>query len=147
MARRGDPIDARFLDRISKIIVKRSPRRALVTGRKSRFADRGSRTWLISVKQLSDDAFPGEARSVERGMAAAEQQRQHRRSDVSWIRVAGKSTFRQKAKAGDSVIQIWTAEGSKRPRVLKHSAILHVQKTKPWTRFYLEEDVGILSKI
>ncbi len=145
MVRRADPIDARFLDRISKIIVKRSPRPVHVAGRKSRFADRGSRTWLISVKQLPDDAFPDETRSVERGTAAAEQKRQHRRSEVGWIRFAGKSTFRQKAKEGDSVIQIWTAKGSKRPRVLKHSAILHVQKTKPWTRVYLEEDARLRS--
>jgi hypothetical protein len=134
-------IDDRFLDRIGKIVVKRS-RGPRAGRRKPTFADRGRRTWLVRVNELADDAFPQEARAVEKGLADAQRKHRNHRSDVGWIRVAGNSSFRQKARAGDTVIQIWKDLGSKRVRVLKNTAICHPQRTRKWARFYLEEIVG-----
>lgn len=145
MTRRARKIDEEFLERISTIEVRR-PLRRRATAHPKRFSERGSRTWLIGVHELKDGAFPAEESRAERGLRLAEEQRRRPRSSVAWVRFGGNSRFRQNAKAGDSVIQIWTAVGGKRPRVLRPSAVLRVQKEAKCTRFYVEESPTIYDR-
>ncbi len=135
MSRAAQVIDDRFLCRIEQIEVKRSPRR---TRAARTFADRGSRTWLVSVSEVAPDDFPDEEQQVEQGTKKAQRLLKGKRSEVSWVRFTGNSRFRRTARAGDAVIRIWKARGSKRPRALAHSPILWVQRELNWTRFYVE---------
>lgn len=139
MARRADVIDGAFLDRVSRIpVTRRFSLVAKTRGFRPVMVERGHRTWLVSVEELRDDAFPDEEKIRERGSRAASKNLRNRRSDVSWIRFVGKSRFRDEAEEGDSVIQIYTPLGAKRSRVLRHSWILRAQEEPTCKRFYVE---------
>jgi hypothetical protein len=140
MTRHASRIDESFLCRISRITVRRPMGRGLREGerRTRRISERGNRTWLVAVAELKDDAFPEEQRACDRGLREAEKRVQKQRSTVGWLRFTGKSRFRHEARAGDSVIQIYTQLGRKRPQVIRHSPILKVQREPNCTRLYVE---------
>lgn len=140
MTKLAEIVDERFLRRILKIVVSR---RGMVAERQRKYsrriADRGSSTWIVSVKEQKETAFPDEQRVAERGLVLAERRRRDRRNPVTWIRFAGRSAFRSHAIAGDSVIMIYTPRGTKRPRILRPQPILRAQDEESCRRFYVEE--------
>lgn len=143
MAEQAEEVDARFLDRISDIVVVRKPR--AVHARKTvqrKTRRRGSRTWLVTVFPLKDGAFPDEQVSAEKGTMAAMKRRRNQRSDTSWIRYSDQSRFRREARDGDSVIQIWNERRTKRATVLWPVPIVYVQRTPRYSRIHVEDRPG-----
>jgi hypothetical protein len=137
MVRRARRIDEKFLSRIERIKVDRMRTISHATAR-GRITDRGNRTWIAAVKELKEGAFPEEDSLVRRAIVKAALRKKDASSEVTWIRMLGNSSFRNIAKEGDSVLQIYTSLGSMRPRVFRSSPILDVQRRPTWTRFYVE---------
>ncbi len=95
-------------------------------------------TWLISAEEFSDDAFPEEATRAEKGLESAEHLKTMPHSIVWWLRLTGSSAFTTQAQPGDSLFCIWTALGTKRPRVYRRGRILQAQPEANCKRFYVE---------
>ena len=133
----SDEIDSDFIRRIAKIRV----RRARGPGRKrTRSATRlGNRVWVVSVQQLPEDSFPKEQPFVEKGEKKAETLIADKDATVSWIRCTGKSRFRNVARPGDIVLQIWKSLSGKRTTVFAPCPIVFRQDVAHWTRFYVAE--------
>ena len=133
----AEPIDERFLKRITKLEV--SPRRAFVKRNNGeRFVVPKHCTWLIGVRELVRDR-PEEQAAIEAGSEIAKTRLTNRTSEPSPLRWTGRSRFRSEAKQGDTVIQIYTALGTKRPKVYRHAPILHRQDEPTCTRFFVED--------
>ena len=60
-------------------------------------------------------------------------------STVNWLRFTTTSRFKNEARPGENVIQIWRDARQKTPSVVyKHCLILHRQEEPKCTRFYVE---------
>jgi len=132
------PVDSRFIDRIRDIPVVR--RRPSAKGRTPSVKVKPNSTWLVGVRSLDEDAFPSESQQASAGLELAEQHKVRSSSAVNWLRYAGNSSFRRKAREGDLVIQIWAESGRKIPTaVYRPESILYRQDEQTCTRFYIEE--------
>ena len=140
LSRESTLIGRAFLDRIRSLPVSRVRRGGQRRNRPTVLGKAPSRTWMINVTQLDEERFPEEATAVAAGMKTAERRRARQTADVAWIRWTGPSRFRELAREGDTVIQIWKTDRSKPPRaVYPHAPILLRQVESACTRFYLEE--------
>lgn len=136
----AEVIDARFLARVLKIKVKRSGGAAVGTAKRKPVKIRKSAAWIIGVHEFDDDKYPEEQEAAEAGEEIAKEGLTRESSDVSWIRWTGNSRFCTQAREGDTVIQLWSPNGSKRPEaVYRHAPILRRQNEKSCTRFYVED--------
>ncbi len=134
------PVDRRFIQRISAIEVERKSHGSIHPRKPVQVKTRDSRTWIVSVAPLDEDRYQDEQDLARKGMEKAETRKKNRHSDVTWIRMTGKSGFTTEAREGDSVIQIWTnAKRTRVKAVYPHSTILARQKEPRCTRFYVEE--------
>jgi len=129
-------IDKDFIARILKIKVKRRHK----IGRRSRRSTTrfGHRVWIVSVKELKEDAYPDEKRFAETAESKARDMI-GKNGGISWIRFTGKSRFRLFARAGDVVIQIWESLSGKRISVIEPIPVVLRQNANHWTRFYLDQ--------
>jgi hypothetical protein len=135
-AKKIDPV---FLDRILKIKVNVQPHFKGKQTKPKQVKIPKHRTWVLGVHELIKD-YPAEQEFIESGTAAAEGNVTKASSDVSWIRWTGNSRFRSEAKEGDTVIQIWSAHGSKTSSaVYRHAPILHRQVEDTCSRFFVED--------
>jgi hypothetical protein len=135
----AQPVDEAFINRISDIEV--APRISLGSRRQTtaRITIPRHQSWIIGVHALVRD-FPDEEPAIESGNTVASGKVQRESSDVSWLRWTGKSRFRNEAKPGDSVIQIWSPRRRETPElVYRHAPILHRQDEATCTRFFIEE--------
>lgn len=140
LAQQADEIDDRFLARILKIKVKRSGGAAAMPTKRKPVKVRKTAAWIVGVHELDDDKHPEEQEAAEAGEEIAKEGLTRESSDVSWIRWTGNSQFRAEAKEGDTIIQIWSVDGSKRPQaVFRHAPILRRQDEPKCTRFYVEK--------
>jgi hypothetical protein len=101
----------------------------------------GSRLWIVRVHEIESDRYANEEEYVDR---AAEKLRRITGDDTIepvWIRWTGHSRFRREARAGDTVVELWSAHKGKRIAVQPPSAILLRQDTQKWTRFYCDPTV------
>ena len=111
--------------------------------------DSSPQTWLVGVKERADD--PREKEFVEQGTKEALKHRHRRSSNVPWLRFTGPSNFRKSARAGDSIVEIFTALNAKRPtEVYKHAPILWRQeeegkRTRLFTEYYSDAERHALS--
>jgi hypothetical protein len=108
----ADEIDDDFIGRIRKIPVSRRGGRPGKKPPPIKLSPH--QTWVLGVKELIRE-FPDEADAIAEGEAIAGAARTRKGSTVGWIRWTGRSAFRERARPGDSVIQIWTKHGAKRP--------------------------------
>lgn len=126
-----------FLLRILRIKVQKARRRGRV--RRGKAPKFGSNVWLVSVRQLRDDAFPKEQPIVDKAEKKAAALVAEKDSTISWIRWTGRSGFRSEAHPGDVVIQVWESLSGKRKTVFPAYPIVLRQDVDHWTRFYLSE--------
>src|ERR1039457_5451406 len=122
-------VDSTFLKRIRRI-----PVTTHLSGAKSivRSLPKGYRrrlTWLIGVHDIEEPTDPAELRRIEKGTDKAERRVSDERSDTAWISMPRRGSWTSKAKDGDSVVLIDRGSESSNPeRVIRHTAILLVQK-------------------
>ena len=135
----SNEIDKKFLDRILKIRVKINPIPGGKSARPRKVKIPKHRTWIVGVHELVND-FPAEHEAIDRGITTAEEKVTRSSSAVSWIRWTGNFRFRIEAKEGDTVIQIWSRNGAKKPSaVYRHAPILLRQDEDICTRFFVED--------
>src|SRR5689334_12733753 len=123
---RALPIDGRFLRHIRSLPVERRPWRFSGAPRRpaARPKDAPPQAWLLGIPELPEDSFPEEEQFVEEGEKEALKHAHRKSSDALWLRFTGPNRFRKSAKAGDSVILIWTPLKKKRPSaVYRHTPI------------------------
>lgn len=126
-------LDEDEIEKLGDLPVLRHPRRVRP---KKIVRDSGTLYWVASVEsveRIRDEEIP----YVEKGEKMARERAESEKSEISWMRFSGKSAFRQKAKPGDIVLEIFR-EG-KRAYVTEPRPILYRQDQGKWTRFYLEE--------
>jgi phosphatidylserine/phosphatidylglycerophosphate/cardiolipin synthase-like enzyme len=138
LKKQGTVIDQAFVKRVLRIKVKRIVRRGRPSAHQ-RVKVPKHRTWILGVHEVVRE-FPEEEAAIEKGNAIAERNLTQESSETSWIRWTGNSRFRREAKRGDSVIQIWSPHGAKKPAaVIRHAPIVHRQDEKTCTRFFVED--------
>src|SRR5262249_3183096 len=101
-----------------------------------------SRVWFIATQDLSEKVIKAEQAFEAAGTEEAEKHLKSKGYEVCSLRWSGMSRFRSEAKAGDLVIEVYTAKRGKTKRkyveVYPAVPILHRQDGENWTRFYLE---------
>ena len=130
-------VDEPFLRRIAKIPV--TPRRGGGGGIRKALPELGSRCWLVSVKELDEEAFPEEQALVADAEEHIREESGNSELSPEFLRFTDRSRFRKEAKAGDTVIQIWSKRNSDRVSVYPPTALLFRQDERSWTRFYIDE--------
>jgi hypothetical protein len=132
----AEEIDDVFIERIRKIPVTRTGGGA---GKKvAKVKLEAHQTWVVGIEELIKE-FPDDANDIAKGEAIAGEACTRKSSTVEWIRWASKSRFRERARPGDSIIQIWTEHGAKRPSaVYRHTPILHRREGIGCTLFFIE---------
>jgi len=98
--------------------------------------DSGTSYWVasvVSMKKVREEEIP----YVEEGEKIAKERAESEESEIGWIRFSGNSVFRQKAKPGDVVLEIF--RDGRRTYVTEPRPILYRQDHGKWVRFYLEE--------
>lgn len=137
LSKQGTKIDQPFVDRISKIPVRR---RKVSKGasRKVRVKSiQTPRTWLAGLRPTVTTASE---ESVAQGRKVAEKRLKDESSDIFEIYVKGESKFRKDAKRGDLAVVIWTpAKKSKPDCVYRHARILNRKEVDGYTVVYVEE--------
>lgn len=135
LLRKAQRIDPRFITRILTIDVaspQRRPQRRPKIGRLEH------RTWIASVRE-SPEVPEEDQPAIEAGMDEVRRTLQRADCEPAWIRCAGNSRFCREARIGDSVIQIFHAAGSTRPRVYPPSNIRILERNRRRALFFLEE--------
>lgn len=135
----AEPIDEAFLKRVGKIVVIARARGRSKQAKPTQVRVAKHRTWIIGVHELVKE-FANEQEAIDEGTSKAEEKVSKSSSGVSWIRWTGNSRFKAEAKEGDTVIQIWSHNGSKRAfSVYRHAPILLRQEEDRCTRFFIED--------
>lgn len=138
LVKRSQRIDDAFLSRILAIEVKMTGRpisRAKINGVKVPT----HRTWIVGVYELTRED-PREQKAIETGEAIAQKRATTDTSDLASLRFTGTSRFRQEAKQGDTVIQLWSHHRGELPHsIYRHAPILHRQDEETCTRFFVEQ--------
>ena len=122
-------VDSQFIARISKIKVQK--RKGAGPSQKGwpKVGNLGTRTWIVGIHEIAQDAFPNETDLAEEGSELAAFELSNRNHDVNWLRFTGKrSKLINIAAKGDSVIQIWTPLGQKAVQVFAAAPILRRQR-------------------
>lgn len=104
LANDADEVDIRFIEHLCTLTVRKPKPPPLVRPPNSL-----QRVWLLGVRELDDDAFPGEKRAAAAGSERAEKLTEAG-EEVEWIRYprgSTKSKFIKEAKNGDRIIEIW----------------------------------------
>jgi len=97
-------------------------------------------TWLVSVYETDTDDAVDDPVLIEAGAAKAGELAEYGDSDTTWIRFAGRSRFRESAKAGDLVVQLWSDQRDTKAKWAYFPCpIRWIQQEERCTRFYLEE--------
>jgi hypothetical protein len=133
----SEEIDGDFLRRILKIRVRRARRHG--PRRKGLPTQFGKKVWLVSVRQVPEDAFPKEQKFADKAEKRAKALVADKDATISWIRWTGKGRFRSVARPGDRVVQIWKSLSGKRTTVFAPCPIALRQDVAHWTRFYMSE--------
>lgn len=104
----------------------------------------GNRTWIVGERELVRKPRPEEQRRIDRAEGFLSSRVP--KKNIEWIRWRGKGKFMRECKQGDSVIQVWRSSRAKRPSVaLRATPVLLKQKTKRWTRFYIQKAASEIS--
>lgn len=141
----SEEIDDVFLQRILKLKVR--PARRSGPRRKGQPPPFGNKVWLISIHEVAEDSFSKEQPFVENAEKKASSLVAEKDASISWIRLTGKTRFRDVARPGDRVIRIRKSLSGKRVTVLSPCPIVYRQDVAHWTRFYVsdQEDLESLS--
>lgn len=105
----------------------------------------GNRTWIIRTYRLNPERYKAEEPFVETAEKEVRKKLHDPDAEISWIRWAGKSTFRSLARAGDTIIEMTSERKGNRVTVSTPAAILKRQDNEKWTRFYYETQEDSLS--
>lgn len=138
-------LGAKDINRLCKIKVNRRGGRQLGrrTKRKAKIDKLGNNTWLIGLRGLVREPSPQEQRLIDSAITKIRKQTEAEDDDIGWMKWGTRGRFVRECRAGDNVIQIWRSSHAKRPSaVLRSTPILLKQRTKGWTRFYLEDPTG-----
>lgn len=132
----GNPIDAKFVDRVLKLSVSKrikSPNRS-----KTYSIETDVNCWLISlytpkreVPKIEgyDDAYEVALSNIS-----------NKDSDAYSIRIKGRSKLKNEIKPGDLVIQIWNPNKAKKPRaVYRHAPVVNVVRDANTATVFIEE--------
>jgi hypothetical protein len=143
LVRQSDALTTSEITRLCQIKVVRrggQQRGGLKIRRRPKVSSLGNRTWLIGVRELVREPAPSEQKLIQQAVKTLRRRMAQPDYEADWIRWSGRSRFIRDCREGDSVVQIWTSHGAKRPsKVLSITPVLLKQKTPKWTRFYLGE--------
>jgi len=134
-------VDEEFLAHIHNLKVNRGKPRTLQKRRRQKRL--GARFWIVRVHEIDSDRYADEQEYVDQ---AADELRQITGDDAIepvWIRWTGNSRFRREARAGDTVVELWSKRNGKHITVQPPSAILLRQDEQKWTRFYCDPRVDL----
>lgn len=129
-------IGPRFLARILKIKVVR--RQGVRAPRRVRHKQLGSRWWVVRVRELESDRYQDEEKYVAHATPEVRQIAGDDSLEPEWLRFTGTSRFRNEARPGDTVVQLWAGKDGKRITVWPPVALLLRQDRQHWTRFYYD---------
>lgn len=145
LIRQSDDLDEPRIAQLCRIkVVRRGGRAGLGRGKRSmKIAPLGGRTWLVGVRELVRDPPPDEQRLIDRAVKALGAREGSRDEDIDWVKFGRRGLLPRQCREGDSLIRIWRSRGAKRPSVvLRIAPVLLKQRSKRWTRFYLDEAAG-----
>jgi hypothetical protein len=132
-------IDAKFIDRINKIVVVKGSRAAKSSVRTTPKGHRDAVTWLLGVHDIEEPTNPEELKRIEAGSAKAEELFSNPKSSASWIRYGLKSAA-AKVLQGDNLVIIRRSSPKTEPkRVFPHSDVLLVQPEPNCIRIFYED--------
>lgn len=111
--------------------------------RKVRIKKLGNRTWIVGVRELEQDPKREEQRLIDHATRGLQERLDRADDDFSWIRWGVRGRFPRDCRPGDLLIQIVRSGKAKRPSaVIRAVPVLLKQRTKRWTRFYLDDPSG-----
>jgi len=134
----AEGIDSAFIERILKIRVKR--RRPISAPGRRKPKILGSRFWIVRVYPIESDRYQNEEKYIERATEKLREITGNKNIEPDWIRWTGKARFRKDAKAGDTIVQLWSNRNGKQVTVYPPTAILFRQDKDKWTRFYCDPE-------
>jgi hypothetical protein len=130
------------LEKLCKIKVIRRGGRPLggKKNRKTKIAPLGNRIWFLGVRDEDREPNKEEQKIIDRAQARLRRRFDEKRDDFNWIKCGVRGRFERSCKEGDSIIQVWRSSHAKRPgRAVRATPVLLKQKSKRWTRFYVED--------
>lgn len=134
-------VDDVFLARALKLkVTRRKPRGSQKRKKQKRL---GSRFWIVRVYEIDSDRYENEEGYVDQATERLREITGDETIEPSWIRWTGNSRFRKEARAGDTVVELWSTRRGKRIAVQPPSAILLRQDKQHWTRFYCDPSVDL----
>jgi len=129
-------VDDEFLANALKIKVTARKSRGLQKRKKQKKF--GSRFWIVRVYELNSDRYEDEETYVDKAKDKLREMTGDETIEPSWIRWTGHSRFRKEARAGDTIVELWSTREGKHIMVQPPSAILLRQDRQHWTRFYCD---------
>ena len=135
----GDPVDDAFISRIINLPVEKLPL-SIPFNKSIKNVDVASRTWLVGLHEIEPSAV--EHPLIKEEELVAKSYASDEDSEVSWIRMRGKSLFRREAQKGDVIICIWSASPKSKPYGVYHHAPILLREDDPdtnSTRFWIED--------
>jgi hypothetical protein len=96
------------------------------------------------VRELVNDPPADEQRMIDK----ASDELELPEDDLEWIKWPNRGQFVRECREGDLLIEIWRSSKAKRPSIVYRAApVLLRQRTKRWTRFYLQTRTGRYSEM
>ena len=132
LAAHAVPISAKFLDRISKIPIKKTGfARGAHAGRKLPTYKRDPVTWLLGVHSIDDPKDPAEIKRIEKGVERAGEFLSNPKSAVSWIRYGKRYRVAKEAGRKDNIVMIWSETYKGPPALVYHHAPVLLNQPEP----------------
>jgi hypothetical protein len=100
----------------------------------------------VRIYEINSDRYAKEEEYVDQATVKLRQITGDDSIDPVWIRFTGSSRFRREARAGDTVVELWSTQKGKQISVQPPAAILFRQDKQYWTRFYYDPTVELPEK-
>jgi len=139
LAFQAESLDEQNLRKLLNLKVRKS--RQTNRGRKRTVSAGGNTVWIVSVKDLNEDAFADEENYVRQAEKAIDHLNPN--AEPTWMRFVGKLRFRDRAQNGDTLIVLRRKKSHLTPyEVSPPASLLLRQDRSQWTRFYYDSDLS-----
>lgn len=134
----AEQIDRTFIERVLKFRVKRAKPIPALHRRKRKSL--GSRFWIVRVHEIESDRYQNEQKYIDQATEKLRAMTGDEEMEPDWIRWTGKVRFRKDARAGDTIVQLWSTPKGNQVTVYPPTPILFRQDRQNWTRFYCDTE-------
>ena len=134
----AEQIDKPFIERVLKFRVKRATHIPALHRRKRKSL--GSRFWIVRVHEIESDRYQNEQKYIDQATEKLRAMTGDEEMEPDWIRWTGKVRFRKDARAGDTIVQLWSTPKGNQVTVYPPTPILFRQDRQNWTRFYCDTE-------